>query len=259
MYKSLKDCLVDLERSGQLIRIREEVDPFLEMAEIHRRVFQAGGPAILYENVKGSPFPAVSNLFGTMERARFIFRHTLKSVEQIISLAENPLPALKKPWKLAALTAPAIKMLPRKVKRAPVLRHRTSLRNLPQIQSWAKDGGAFLTLPQVLTLDPDQPSVLKSNLGMYRVQISGNRYQPDKEAGLHYQLHRGIGVHHARALTRGEPLKVSIFAGGPPAHTLAAVMPLPEGMSELSFAGLLAGRRFRYAQKNGWIISAESD
>ncbi len=259
MYKSLKDCLIDLERSGQLIRIREEVDPFLEMAEIHRRVFRAGGPAILYENVKGSPFPAVSNLFGTMERARFIFRHTLKSIEQIIKLAENPLHGLKKPWELAALTAPATKMLPRKVKHAPVLQHRTRIRDLPQIQSWPKDGGAFLTLPQVLTLDPDHPSVLKSNLGMYRVQISGNQYQPDKEAGLHYQLHRGIGVHHARALTRGEPLKVSIFIGGPPAHTLAAVMPLPEGMSELSFAGLLAGRRFKYVQKDGWIISAEAD
>ncbi|APF17299.1 UbiD family decarboxylase [Caldithrix abyssi DSM 13497] len=259
MYRSLLECIIDLEKHGHLIRIQEEVDPRLEMAAIHRRVFAAGGPALLFERVKGSPFPAVSNLFGTLERARFIFRKTLPKVEMMMRMAAHPESALKNPLQTLKVLPAIVDLLPRKVRSAPVLKRRTRVSQLPQLQSWPADGGAFLTLPQVLTLDPDNPSLLKSNLGMYRVQISGNQYQPDEQIGLHYQIHRGIGVHHARALQRGEKLKVSIFLGGPPAHTLAAVMPLPEGMSELSFAGLLAGRRFRYLNYRGWIVSAEAD
>ncbi len=259
MYKSLKACIDDLEAHGHLIRIKEEVDPHLEMAEIHRRVFEAGGPAILYERVKGSPFPAISNLFGTLERARFIFRHTLAGVERLIQIAENPLNLFKQPNILPLAVATALNLLPRRVRRAPGLARQTKLSQLPQIKAWPKDGGAFLTLPQVLTLDPFDLRPLSSNLGMYRIQISGNEYRADEQAGLHYQIHRGIGVHHARALQKGQPLKVSIFLGGPPAHTLAAVMPLPEGLSELMFAGALAGRRFRYTYRQGWFVSAEAD
>ncbi|MHB2154815.1 UbiD family decarboxylase [Calditrichota bacterium GD2] len=259
MYRSLLECILDLEKHGHLIRVREEVDPRLEMAAIHRRVFAAGGPALLFERVKGSPFPAVSNLFGTLERARFIFRKTLPRVEMMMRMAAHPESALKNPLQTLKVLPAIVDLLPRKVRSAPVLKTRTRVSQLPQLRSWPADGGAFLTLPQVLTLDPDNPSLLKSNLGMYRVQISGNQYQQNEQVGLHYQIHRGIGVHHARALQRGQKLKVSIFLGGPPAHTLAAVMPLPEGMSELSFAGLLAGRRFRYLNYRGWIVSAEAD
>ncbi|WP_456442910.1 UbiD family decarboxylase [Caldithrix abyssi] len=259
MYRSLLECILDLEKHGHLIRIREEVDPCLEMAAIHRRVFAAGGPALLFERVKGSPFPAVSNLFGTLERARFIFRKTLPKVETMVNLAAHPESAFKNPLQTLKALPAIVDLLPRKVRSAPVLKKRTQVSQLPQLQSWPSDGGAFLTLPQVFTLDPAASALLKSNLGMYRVQISGNQYQPDEQIGLHYQIHRGIGVHHARALQRGQKLKVSIFLGGPPAHTLAAVMPLPEGMSELSFAGLLAGRRFRYLNYRGWIVSAEAD
>jgi 4-hydroxy-3-polyprenylbenzoate decarboxylase len=131
--------------------------------------------------------------------------------------------------------------------------------DLPQIHHWPMDGGAFVTLPQVYTEDPDQPGILKSNLGMYRIQLSGNDYEQDKEIGLHYQLHRGIGVHQTKANRKGQPLKVSVFVGGPPAHTVSAVMPLPEGMSEMSFAGVLGGRRFRYSYDNGFCISSEAD
>ena len=109
--------------------------------------------------------------------------------------------------------------------------------------AWPRDGGAFVTLPQVYTEDADRPGWRHSNLGMYRVQLSGNEYEPDREVGLHYQIHRGIGVHHAAALRRGVPFRVNIFVGGPPAMTLAAVMPLPEGLPELAFAGALGGRR----------------
>ena len=114
--------------------------------------------------------------------------------------------------------------------------------------------------PQVYTEDPDRPGLAKSNLGMYRVQLSGNQYEPDREVGLHYQIHRGIGVHHAAAIRRGEPLRVNVFVGGPPALTVAAVMPLPEGLPELSFAGALGGRRLRMVAPDGGLpMPAEAD
>jgi 4-hydroxy-3-polyprenylbenzoate decarboxylase len=121
------------------------------------------------------------------------------------------------------------------------------------------DGGAFVTLPQVYSEDIDQPGIMKSNLGMYRIQLSGNDYVQDKEIGLHYQLHRGIGVHQTKANKKGQPLKVSVFAGGPPAHTVAAVMPLPEELSEMTFAGILGNRRFRYVYRNGFAVSTDAD
>jgi len=260
-YSSLRACIEDLERHGMLVRVREEVDPYLEMAAIHRRVHERGGPALLFERVKGSRFPAVSNLFGTLERARFLFRDTLERVQTLVRLKYDPLAALKRPLSslpgvLAAWTA-----LPRRIRgRAPILHGRARPSELPQIVCWPLDGGPFVLLPQVYTEDPARPGILHANLGMYRIQLAGNAYEPDRELGLHYQIHRGIGVHHARAIERGEPLKVSIFVGGPPAHTFAAVMPLPEGLSELTFAGALAGRRFRYFYDDeGFCISADAD
>jgi 4-hydroxy-3-polyprenylbenzoate decarboxylase len=122
------------------------------------------------------------------------------------------------------------------------------------------DGGPFVTLPAVYTEDLDKPGVMQSNLGMYRIQLGGNDYVPDKEIGLHYQLHRGIGVHQTKANAKGQPLKVSIFVGGPPANIFSAVMPLPEGISELTFAGALGGRRFRYYyDEEGFCISGDAD
>jgi 4-hydroxy-3-polyprenylbenzoate decarboxylase len=121
------------------------------------------------------------------------------------------------------------------------------------------DGGAFVTLPQVYTEDADKPGIGNSNLGMYRIQLNGNDYILNKEIGLHYQLHRGIGVHQTKANKKGLPLKVSCFVGGPPAHSVAAVMPLPEGMSEMNFAGVLAGKRFGYTYVDGFCISTDAD
>jgi len=100
---------------------------------------------------------------------------------------------------------------------------------------------------------------MNGNMGMYRIQLSGNDYIKDEEIGLHYQLHRGIGVHQTKANAKGEALKVSIFAGGPPSHSVAAVMPLPEGLSEATFAGALGGRRFRYTYKDGFCVSTDAD
>ena len=137
------------------------------------------------------------------------------------------------PRRAAHPLAPAAEAAPS----GPILAQRTSIRELPQLVCWPKDGGAFITLPEVYTEDADRPGWRHSNLGMYRVQLSGNEYRPDAEVGLHYQIHRGIGVHHASALRRGVPFRVNVFVGGPPALILAAVMPLPEGLPELTFAG----------------------
>jgi 4-hydroxy-3-polyprenylbenzoate decarboxylase len=259
-YKSLEECLLDLERTGQLIRVKEEVDPYLEMAAIHLRVHEAGGPALLFENVKGSSFRAASNIFGTIERSRFIFRKTFHLVQQLIELKNDPLAALKHPFKNFNAGLTAMKALPlRNPLSKPVFNQQIQVSDLPLIQHWPKDGGAFITLPQVYTEDIDQPGIRKANLGMYRIQLSGNDYTLNKEAGLHYQLHRGIGIHQTKANAMGQPLKVSVFVGGPPSHSVAAVMPLPEGMSEMSFAGVLGGRRFRYVYDEGFCISTDAD
>jgi len=259
-YSSLEAALLDLERTGQLVRIREEVDPYLEMAAIHLRVYEAGGPALLFERVKGSRFRAASNIFGTLDRSRFLFRESLNEVQQLIRLKNDPLKALKHPFRYAGAGWAALKALPLKNPlNKPVLYQQIRISEIPQIQHWPMDGGAFVTLPQVYTEDIDQPGIMKANLGMYRIQLAGNEYVQDKEIGLHYQLHRGIGVHQTKANRKGQPLKVSVFAGGPPSHTVSAVMPLPEGMSEMTFAGLLGSRRFRYTYRDGFCISTDAD
>lgn len=244
-YLSLRECVEDLASTRQLVRIESEVDPRLEAAAIHRRVFQAGGPAVYYARVKGCRFPMVSNLFGTMERARFLFRDSLEAVRRLIELKVDPTIHLQRPWRYAKAGMSAVTMVPKYVSHGPILTNSTSIDQLPQQVSWPQDGGAFITLPQVYTEDPDRPGWQRSNLGMYRVQLSGGDYRPNTEIGLHYQIHRGIGVHHAAAIRRGDRLSANIHVGGPPAMTLSAVLPLPDGMSELSFAGALSGRRVR--------------
>lgn len=260
-HRSLAAAVLDLESAGQLVRIREEVDPYLEMAAIQRRVFEAGGPALFFERVKGSPFPAVSNLFGTLDRARFLFRDTLERVRDLVALKYDPMAAVKNPAKaLPALTAAYTALPQRSSRGAPILFGRTTVSELPQIVSWPMDGGPFVLLPQVYSEDVSRPGVMNANLGMYRIQLGGNEYIPNEEVGLHYQIHRGIGIHQAKAIEKGEPLQVSVFVGGPPAHTFAAVMPLPEGLSELTFAGALGGRRFRYFYDDeGFCVSADAD
>jgi 4-hydroxy-3-polyprenylbenzoate decarboxylase len=260
MYRNLEQCIIDLERNGHLVRVREEVDPYLEMAAIHMKVHEAGGPALLFERVKGSRFRAASNLFGTIERSKFIFRHTWDAVQNVMALRNDPIQALKHPLRHIGTGLAAGKALPmRKSSSLPVAAQEIHISDLPLIHHWPMDGGAFITLPQVYTEDLDKPGIMNSNLGMYRVQLTGNDYEIDREIGLHYQIHRGIGVHQTKANKHGVPLKVSCFVGGPPAHTLSAVMPLPEGMSEMTFAGLLAGRRFRYSYVDGYCISNDAD
>jgi len=256
-YKSLQHCIADLHNKGELKKISKQSNPDLEMASIHLDEFAKNGKAILFENVKGSQYKAVSNLFGSLSRSKFMFRDSLQIVKDLIEIKMNPIFAFKNPVKAFFIVLNGIFAIPKKVRFKDF--KEIQINDLPQIKCWKNDGGAFITLPQVYTEDIDNPGIINSNLGMYRVQLSGNDYDENKEIGMHYQIHRGIGVHQKKANQKGEPLKVSIFVGGPPAHSFAAVMPLPEGMSELSFAGVLAKRRFRYAKKDGYIISADAD
>ncbi len=262
MYKSLREAANDLEKHGKLKRISTEIDPHLEMAEIHRRVFDAGGPALLFERVKGSPFQALSNIYGTYERTDFLFRHTMQAVEKVVELKLDPSFFLKKPMRYLGAPFTALKALPMRLplSMAAAAYAQTTIGKLPQVKSWGMDGGAFVTLPQVYTEDPEKRGVMGSNIGMYRIQLSGNQYIMNKEVGLHYQIHRGIGVHHEKYNRLEEPFLCSVFIGGPPSHALAAIFPLPEGLPEVTFAGMLNGRRFRYAKDSkGSMISADAD
>ena len=257
-YKSLQECITDLDRKGEIKIISDEVNPDLDMASLHLNEFEKGGKSIFFENIKGSNYKAVSNLFGTIDRSRFMFRDSLEIVKQLIELKTNPVSALKNPVKSLYTALNGFYSIPKKVS-FPRSFKEVKIKDLPQVKCWKKDGGAFITLPQVYSEDVENPGIMNSNLGMYRIQLSGNEYIQNEEIGLHYQIHRGIGIHQKKANKMGEPLKVSVFVGGPPAHTFSAVMPLPEGMSELSFAGVLGKRRFRYAKKDGYTISADAD
>jgi 4-hydroxy-3-polyprenylbenzoate decarboxylase len=259
-YRDLQSCVQDLERNGQLVRVTAEVDANLEAAEIHRRVYEAGGPAVLFENVTGCRFPMVSNLFGTMERARFMFRDALRGVETLIRLKKDPAELLRRPLQIPAVLRTLMSMRCARRWSGPVMKCTTTLDQLPQLKCWPRDGGAFVTLPQVYTEHPDRPGYVNSNLGMYRVQISGNQYVPNEQVGLHYQIHRSIGNHHAAAIARGERLRVNILVGGPPALAVAAVMPLPDGIPEVAFAGALSRRAIRMVRPAaGPMICSEAD
>ncbi len=259
-FSTLESALLFLEKNGKLIRIKEEVDPYLEMAAIHLRVYGKKGPALLFENVKDSKYRCASNIFGSLETSKLLFGKDLETVSALIEFKNDPMKSLKTPFKSLPTLLSGLNALPRKsFKSVSSVFEEINIFDLPLIQHWPMDGGAFVTLPQVYTEDADAPGVMKSNLGMYRIQLSGNDYELNKEIGLHYQLHRGIGVHQTKANAKGEPLKVCVFVGGPPSHTVAAVMPLPEGLSELQFAGILGGRRFRYKNEDGFTISMDAD
>lgn len=255
------EVVKDLEKNKMLIRIKKPVAPCLEMAEIHRQIFDNNGPAILYENIKGSPFPALSNLYGTQDRIDFLFRKTLPKIKKVIELKADPSRLLKNPLKYLTTPLTAMMALPmRSYFGCKAMYRKTTIDQLPWIKSWPLDGGGFITLPQVLTLPPGSKDPMQSNMGMYRIQLSGNDYSINHEVGLHYQLHRGIGVHHTEYNKSRQPFKCSIFVGGLPSHAFSAIMPMPEGISELTFAGMLADRRFRYTfDQNGHFISSDAD
>jgi len=266
-YRNLAECMRDLEAKGWLRRIDVEIDARLEAGVIQRRAYRKGGPALLFTRVKGCRFPMLGNLFGTLERTRYIFRDALPTVERLMKAKADPMGALKealrRPWAFAGAPRALYNALPRSVRSGPVLAHQARISDLPQLISWPMDGGAYVTLPQVYSESLSRPGFGGSNLGMYRVQLSGESFEQDREVGLHYQIHRGIGHHHGEAIAAGKPLAVNVFVGGPPAMTLAAVMPLPEGIPELLFAGALGGRRVDMIQgskaPNGLPMLAQAD
>jgi 4-hydroxy-3-polyprenylbenzoate decarboxylase len=260
IHRNLAEAVRDLERHGHLVRVAAPIDPYLEMAEIQRRLYRAKGPAVLFENPTRTKFPMLCNLYGTVERMRFLFRNTLDDVRKLVELKTNPGAAMKRAWRYWNLPALLWRLRPKFNSNGPILRHTIPLADLPHQTSWPMDGGPFITLPQVYTEGPNAPGWMNSNLGMYRVQLAGNDYDPANEVGMHYQIHRGIGVHHSAAVARGEKLKVNVFVGGPPALAVSAVMPLLEGLPELAFAGALGGRRLRLVQaENGLPMPAEAD
>ena len=247
-HRSTRDVVVDLKKNGRLIEIDTPLSPKLEIAEIQRRVYARQGPAVLFTNPVNSRFPMVSNLFGSLDQARFLFRHTLERVRRAIELKIDPNALLRNPLRYLSAPSTAWSMLPKKTSSGSVLSKSCEISDVPQLISWPDDGGSFITLPQVLSAPPTygkniSPNLNACNLGMYRIQLSGNQYIANKEIGLHYQLHRGIGIHHQQALKANQPFPVTITVGGTPAMTLAAVMPLPEDVGELTFAGALAGHR----------------
>ncbi len=259
-YINTRQCLNALAARGELVYIDKAVDAAVEIGAIQRRVFRAGGPALLFTNVKGCRFPMAANIYGTRERMEFIFRDTIAMVERLMKLKLSPLELFKRPWRYLRAPVTAYHTMPKKVAQGPILENRTSISSLPRLISWPMDGGGYVTLPQVYSESPRNGGFAGSNLGMYRVQLTGNDFIPDEEVGLHYQIHRGIGHHHAEAIEKGEPLKVNIFVGGPPAMTLAAMMPLPEGLAEIFFAGAMAGHRIPMVMReDGLPISAEAD
>lgn len=244
MHKNLRSFIDALRRENELVEIEAEVDPYLEVAEIHRRVIESGGAALLFKNVKGSRFPVVTNLFGTEKRIDLAFSGKPKEfVRRAVEMVEVLLPPKPgKLWEYRDLGLSALKIGTKKVRRAPVLDVRQSpadLEQLPLLQLWHEDGGHFVTLPLVYT---ESPVTGKHNLGIYRMQ----RYDA-REAGMHWQIGKGGGFHYFEAEQQEKALPVTVFLGGSPAMILAAVAPLPEDVPELMLASLLAGGKIERA------------
>ena len=221
--------------------IEAEVDARLEAAEIHRRVIAAGGPALLFARVKGADFPLVTNLFGTARRAELAFgRRPMRLVKRLVELAEKLMPPTPaKLWGARDVLGQALRIGLRRGRSGPVTEVTTSdvrLDRLPVLTCWSEDGGPFVTLPLVYTEHPDGKG--RGNLGMYRLQVHDR-----STTGMHWQIGKGGGFHHAVAKARGESLPAAVFLGGPPALMLAAIAPLPENVPELMLASLLLGER----------------
>jgi len=245
---NLHDFVRLLRRERDLAEVAVEVDPYLEIPEIHRRVIAEGGPALLFRRVKGSPFSVLTNMFGTPKRIELAFGpRPAELVREAVHLAQTLLPPRPAAlWAARGTLRDLLRIGTRRVRRGPVTEvteRPPRLDRLPMLTGWPGDGGPFLTLPLVYT---EHPETGKHNLGMYRVQ----RYDATT-AGMHWQIGKGGGFHYHVAEQKGEPLPVTVFLGGPPALVLAAIAPLPEDIPELLFASLLAGRKLHLVDNPG--------
>ncbi|HEX5889096.1 MAG TPA: UbiD family decarboxylase, partial [Pyrinomonadaceae bacterium] len=231
-----------LTRENEIITIRAEVDPYLELAEIHRRVISEGGPALLFTRVKGSRYPVVTNMFGTERRIELAFGPKPEAlVREMVHVAESLLPPkTAELWKHRSVALEFLKLGTRNTSRSPVTQvvdRPARLDQLPVLTTWQEDGGPFITLPLVYT---ENPVTKKHNLGIYRMQVYDER-----STGLHWQIQKGGGFHYQEAERLDQPLPVTVFLGGPPALILAAIAPLPEDVPELVLASLLAGQKLK--------------
>jgi 4-hydroxybenzoate decarboxylase subunit C len=256
-FPDLRAFLDQLRRDGTLVTVEAQVDPYLEVAEIHRRVVAGGGPAVLFTNVKGSDFRLVTNLFGTARRAEMAFGdRPLRLIRRLVELVETLMPPTPaKLWGARDVGLELLKVGTRRASSGPVtevVTHDVRLDRLPALTCWPEDGGPFVTLPLVYTTHPDRPG---HNLGMYRMQVYDAR-----TTGMHWQIGKGGGYHYAVAEARGQKLPASVFLGGPPALILSAVAPLPENVPELMLASLIAGERLPQVHGQGphpLVASAE--
>ncbi|MFN8057654.1 MAG: UbiD family decarboxylase [Vicinamibacterales bacterium] len=240
MFVDLRSFLAALEARRDLVSIDADVDANQEAAEIHRRVVAAGGPALRFTRVRGSSFPLVTNLFGTRDRAALAFGdRPLALIKRLVQLVETIAPpTLGKLWAARDVAREALRVGTRRVRRGPILdvvSNDVRLDTLPALTSWPEDGGPFVTLPLVYTEHPDGKG---PNLGMYRLQVHDR-----STTGMHWQIGKGGGFHHAVAEARDRALPATVFLGGPPALMLSAIAPLPENVPELLLASLIQGER----------------
>ncbi|MFA6784841.1 MAG: menaquinone biosynthesis decarboxylase [Sphaerochaeta sp.] len=240
-YKDLQDFIQKLEACGELKRVSREVDPYLEITEITDRVSKAGGPAVLFEHVKGSEYPVLMNAMGSYKRMAMALgvdslETKKKEIEELITWAFSQAKSIDIPSiipKLSLFRA----FFPKRVKRAAcqeIVEKEVDLYKLPVLTCWPQDGGPFFTLPLVFTKDPETGV---SNVGMYRMQVF------DKQTtGMHWHIHKDGSHFYQKYKSRGERMPVAVSLGGDPAITYAATAPLPEGIYEMLFAGFLRGK-----------------
>ena len=257
-YPHLRSFLQELEARGELARIREEVDADQEITIIQHRVQAQGGPTLLFERVKGSPYRLVSNLFGTPGRVAGVFGGAPDAIgHRLVRLAEAIMPPSPKGlWKMRREFPVFLRSRLKHVSSGPILEtvmEPADLHRLPVLKCWPEDGGHFFTLPLVHTVDPVSG---KGNMGIYRLQ----RYDAGS-TGMHWQIEKGGGFHFQLARELKRPLPVSVFLGGPPALTIAAVAPLPEGIDERLLAAMMMGMPLAviHRQWTGHRIPAESE
>ncbi|CAM3048297.1 UbiD family decarboxylase [Paenibacillus sediminis] len=247
-YQNLRQWIEVLRKENDLAIIDVPVDPYLELAEIHRRVIEEGGPALLFTNVKGTPFPVATNLFGTSRRVDLAFGPRPEQLmKRLVGAAKTLLPPTPKAiWGERGLIKEIFKVGLKNVptSEAPILqvsRTNSPLAPLPKVTSWQDDGGPFLTLPLVYTENPNDAK--DHNIGMYRIQL-----YDDQTTGIHWQIQKGGGFHYFQAEQQGKSLPVSIFLGGPPALIASAIAPVPEGLSELLLTSLIMGEKLPMVQ-----------